>query len=146
MLSKHEQVVGVETEVSICLASFGRAHAPHPGRCGSGEFGLWRNLAGAACLWLVAQGHRQRDWEIQSRSRPLVGRIRQPGAGRKPLTQSDPGLVQALESLIEDQTRGDPESALRWICKSTRAIARELAPETSGQSYEGRPDAACAGL
>ena len=42
--------------------------------------------------------------EIQSGSRPLVGRIRQPGAGRKPITQSDPGLVQALESLIEDQT------------------------------------------
>lgn len=70
----------------------------------------------------IAKGMR----EIQSGSRPLVGRIRQPGAGRKPLTQSDPGLVQALETLIENQTRGDPESALRWICKSTRAIAREL--------------------
>jgi hypothetical protein len=34
--------------------------------------------------------------------------------------------VQALEALIDDQTRGDPESALRWICKSTRAIAWEL--------------------
>jgi len=70
----------------------------------------------------IAQGIR----ELQSGSRPLVGRIRRPGAGRKPLTQSDPGLVQALEALIEDQTRGDPESALRWICKSTRAIARKL--------------------
>src|SRR6516165_6381080 len=64
--------------------------------------------------------------EIQGSSRPLVGRVRRPGAGRKPITQSDPRLVQTLEGLIDEQTRGDPESALRWICKSTRAIAREL--------------------
>src|SRR2546423_11069977 len=64
--------------------------------------------------------------EIQGRSRPLVGRVRRPGAGRKRITQSDPRLVQTLEGLIDAQTRGDPESALRWICKSTRSIAREL--------------------
>jgi len=71
----------------------------------------------------IAKGIR----ELQSGGRPLEGRIRRPGAGRKSITQSDPHLVQTLEALIEDQTRGDPESALRWICKSTRAIARELA-------------------
>ncbi len=70
----------------------------------------------------IAKGIR----EIQGSSRPLVGRVRRPGAGRKPITQSDPRLVQTLEELIDEQTRGDPESALRWICKSTRAIAREL--------------------
>ena len=64
--------------------------------------------------------------EIQARGKPLVGRIRRPGAGRKPITESDPGLVQTLEGLIDEQTRGDPQSALRWICKSTRAIAQEL--------------------
>ena len=64
--------------------------------------------------------------EIKQGSRPLAGRIRRPGAGRKSITQSDPRLVQTLEALIDDRTRGDPESALRWICKSTRAIAREL--------------------
>ncbi|MGH8634528.1 MAG: ISAzo13 family transposase [Burkholderiales bacterium] len=57
---------------------------------------------------------------------PLVGRVRRPGAGRKSITQSDPELVQTLEGLIDEQTRGDPQSALRWICKSTRAIAQEL--------------------
>ena len=88
---------------------------------GYGGISLVRRACGLSRK-AIAKGIR----EIQSGSRPLVGRIRQPGAGRKPLTQSDPGLVQALESLIEDQTRGDPESALRWICKSTRAIAREL--------------------
>jgi hypothetical protein len=66
---------------------------------------------------------------------PLVGRIRRPGAGRKSITESDPGLVQALEGLIDEQTRGDPESALRWICKSTRAIAKELKEQDHPISY-----------
>jgi hypothetical protein len=66
---------------------------------------------------------------------PLVGRIRRPGAGRKSITESDPGLVQALEGLIDEQTRGDPESALRWICKSTRAIAQELGEQDHPISY-----------
>jgi len=70
----------------------------------------------------IAKGIR----EIQGGNRPLVGRVRRPGAGRKSITQSDPRLVQTLEALIDEQTRGDPESALRWICKSTRTIAREL--------------------
>jgi len=38
----------------------------------------------------------------------------------------DPRLVDTLEEMIDHQTRGDPASALRWICKSTRAIAKEL--------------------
>ena len=65
--------------------------------------------------------------EIEEGFAPIDGRIRRPGAGRKPLTVSDPGLVEQLEEMIEVQTRGDPESPLRWICKSTRAIAKELA-------------------
>ena len=66
---------------------------------------------------------------------PLVGRIRRPGAGRKAITESDPGLVQTLEGLIDEQTRGDPESALRWTCKSTRAIAQELAQQAHPVSH-----------
>jgi hypothetical protein len=53
-------------------------------------------------------------------------RIRRPGGGRKPLTETDPGLLAALEGLIEPTTRGDPESPLRWTCKSTRHLAEEL--------------------
>ena len=56
----------------------------------------------------------------------LGGRIRRPGAGRKPITQSDPKLVDRLEAIIDEQTRGDPESPLRWTCKSTRTIAAAL--------------------
>jgi len=64
--------------------------------------------------------------EIEAGSAPGEGRIRRPGAGRKRITVTDPDLVDTLESMIEDQTRGDPESPLRWICKSTRAIAKQL--------------------
>ena len=53
-------------------------------------------------------------------------RIRKPGGGRKKLTEKDPTLVPDLESLISPYTRGDPESPLRWTCKSVRNLAGEL--------------------
>src|SRR5271157_4304096 len=52
------------------------------------------------------------------------GRIRRRGGGRKPLT--DPQLLQALAAWVGPTTRGDPESPLRWTCKSTRKLAEEL--------------------
>lgn len=55
-----------------------------------------------------------------------AGRVRRPGAGRKPIVTHDPSLSQALDAMIEGGTRGDPQSPLRWICKSTRTIARAL--------------------
>jgi hypothetical protein len=55
-----------------------------------------------------------------------ASRIRRPGGGRKSLTELDPGLLAALETLIEPATRGDPESPLRWTCKSTEKLAEEL--------------------
>ena len=55
-----------------------------------------------------------------------AGRIRRAGAGRKKMEAQDPSLVDALESLIEAETLGDPESPLRWTCKSTRKIAAAL--------------------
>ena len=73
--------------------------------------------------------------ELQAKGKPLVGRVRRPGAGRKSITQSDPRLVQTLEALIDEQTRGDPQSALRWICKSTRTIAKELGQQKHPVSH-----------
>jgi len=55
-----------------------------------------------------------------------AGRVRRPGAGRKPITETDPGLVEALETLVDPATRGDPESPLRWSSKSTRELADAL--------------------
>jgi transposase len=66
--------------------------------------------------------------ELQAgRRKPLAeGRSRKAGGGRKPLTFHAPDLLQALEKLVEPTTRGDPESPLRWTCKSTRHLAEEL--------------------
>ena|SRR3990170_573697 len=71
----------------------------------------------------IAKGMR----EIEAGTAPPPGRVRQPGAGRKKITAQDPGLMPALERLIEPETRGDPESPLRWTCKSTRTLAAQLA-------------------
>src|SRR5437867_10638194 len=54
------------------------------------------------------------------------GRIRRPGGGRKRTIDQDPTLLTDLETLIEPTTRGDPESPLRWTCKSVRRLATEL--------------------
>ncbi len=51
---------------------------------------------------------------------------RAPGGGRKPLTETDPRLDQALMALVEPESRGDPESPLRWTCLSTRNLAGTL--------------------
>ncbi len=53
-------------------------------------------------------------------------RIRRDGAGRKPLTATQPGLLQALDALVEPTSRGDPDSPLRWTCKGVRRLAAEL--------------------
>ena len=57
---------------------------------------------------------------------PLEPNLRKAGAGRKRHTEADPQLLQALESLVEPTTRGDPESPLRWTLKSTTQLAQEL--------------------
>jgi len=69
----------------------------------------------------VAKGLR----ELESGAAP-TGRVRRPGGGRKALTATDPGLLAALEALVDPATRGDPMSALRWTSKSTRTLAGEL--------------------
>jgi hypothetical protein len=53
-------------------------------------------------------------------------RVRRRGAGRKALTERDPTLVAALETLVEPTSRGDPQSPLRWTCMSVRQLATEL--------------------
>jgi Rhodopirellula transposase DDE domain len=55
-----------------------------------------------------------------------VGEVRRPGGGRKLAEEADPGLSATLDALIDPTTRGDPESPLRWTCKSTRRLAAEL--------------------
>jgi len=65
-----------------------------------------------------------------------TNRIRREGAGRPSLVSVDPTLPEVLEALVEPLTRGDPESPLRWTCKSTRTLAWELGLQDHPISHE----------
>lgn len=65
-----------------------------------------------------------------------IDRVRRIGAGRHSLVDQDPSLPGLLESLVEPLSRGDPQSPLRWTCKSTRKIAKELSKESISISHE----------
>jgi len=69
--------------------------------------------------------HRGQE-ELASPAILPVGRIRRPGGGRKKTCDRDPTLVADLDQLVEPQARGDPESPLRWTCKSVRTLAAAL--------------------
>jgi hypothetical protein len=108
-----------------------------------------RLLAGAAAKAL-GRGGGARMARISGLSRPTVytgvreledppdpgGRIRRPGGGPKRLVKRQPGLLAALDALVDPDTRGDPESPLRWTCKSTR----ELADALGGQGFQVSDD------
>jgi len=64
--------------------------------------------------------------DLKSETKLSPDRIRRPGGGRKKQLESDPALKEDLERLISPYTRGDPESPLRWTCKSVRKLAAEL--------------------
>ena len=64
--------------------------------------------------------------ELGNPPMPSGGAIRKPGGGRKSTVEQDATLVRDLELLIEPLSRGDPESPLRWTCKSVRKLAQEL--------------------
>ena len=74
--------------------------------------------------------------ELKTATKPARGqRIRRKGAGRKRTVDQDATLKRDLEALVEPVTRGDPESALRWTCKSVRQLARELKRTGHGTSH-----------
>ena len=59
----------------------------------------------------------------------VTDRVRRPGGGRKPITETDPGLIAALDALVEPTARGDPMSPLRWTAKSLVKLADELSAQ-----------------
>jgi len=75
----------------------------------------------------IGRGVRELQQRAKKR-RPAAAskRIRRVGGGRKSIVEADPSILDALERLVEPLTRGDPESPLRWTCKSTRKLAEEL--------------------
>jgi len=70
--------------------------------------------------------------ELEQHPRALIEsdeeppRVRQPGGGRKPLTETDPRLLRDVQKLLDSSTRGDPQSPLKWTSKSCRSLAEEL--------------------
>lgn len=74
----------------------------------------------------IAKGMAELDARAARPDAPVEARLRKKGAGPKPLTVTDPGLASALEDLVDPATRGDPQSPLRWTCKSTTRLASEL--------------------
>ena len=80
---------------------------------------------------VIRQGLR----ELKQAPIPPPGRIRRAGGGRKKSREKDPSLVADLERLVEPLTRGDPQSSLRWTCKSVRNLADELNRQGHDISY-----------
>jgi hypothetical protein len=64
--------------------------------------------------------------ELESGVRLDSGRVRRAGGGRRSLLESDPTILDDIERLVDEDSRGDPESLLRWTAKSVRQIAGGL--------------------
>jgi transposase len=78
----------------------------------------------------------KREWEGVEGTDCPPDRIRREGGGRKRRSEEDPALCQSLEALVSPLSRGDPESPLRWTCKSTRQLARALQAEGHRVSHQ----------
>jgi Rhodopirellula transposase DDE domain len=74
--------------------------------------------------------------EIGKRGRRMnPEKVRRPGGGRKSLAEVEPRIVADLDRLVEPATRGDPESPLRWTCKSLRVLTGQLQAMGHAISY-----------
>src|SRR6516225_4691753 len=74
----------------------------------------------------IRKGVAELAVRVAAPNAPIENRLRRKGAGRKRSTDRDPELCAALERLVDPVTRGDPQSPLRWTCKSTTRLAEEL--------------------
>ncbi len=94
------------------------------------------SLATGLSQTTIAAGLRELQAGVTSgESEGVRGRVRRPGGGRKPLTESDQSLREDLETLVDPVTRGDPQSPLRWTCKSTRRLAEGLKQQGHSVGY-----------
>ncbi len=99
-----------------------------------------RRVVSGACSRMLGRGGKSAVASASGMSRNTVTeaerevedgiepseRLRAQGGGDRPLTDKQPGLLQALDELVHPDTRGDPMSLLRWTSKSTRHLADAL--------------------
>lgn len=85
----------------------------------------------------ITEGVKElKQTNASGKARPISSRVRRQGGGRKPVATVEPTLLQDLDDLVDPVTRGDPESPLRWTCKSVRRLAEELQHEGHHVSYQ----------
>jgi hypothetical protein len=89
----------------------------------AGEGGTGRVAVLTGASWQTVAAGRA---ELESGDGAPPGRVRRPGGGRKRLEEADPGLPAALESLVRDAMRGDPQSPLLWTTRSLGRLSGEL--------------------
>jgi len=100
-------------------------------------YGRGGGVAVARATGVSRRAIRQGISELAAPGSLPEGRVRRAGGGRKSAAEQYPGLREALEALVEPTTRGDPESALRWTCKSVRNLAEELRQQGYPISHQG---------
>ena len=91
----------------------------------------WGGLRAVSRAWgmspnTIRKGLGELAVRAENPDAPVDPRLRRVGGGRKRQTEVDPELADQLEGLVEPGSRGDPESLLRWTCKSTTRLAEEL--------------------
>ena len=86
----------------------------------------WGGIAAVSRITGIARSTIGRGLDELAIGGAPNGRVRRAGAGRKPLEEVDPGLIEDLERIVAPTQRGDPEQPLRWTIKSLRQIARAL--------------------
>lgn len=74
--------------------------------------------------------------ELTDKSKGIKKRIRKPGGGRKRLVDKNLALKEDLDMMIDSLTRGDPESPLRWTCKSIYKLAEDLRKKGHNVSWK----------
>ena len=84
---------------------------------------------------VIARGRQELSESPANRPQRPPMRNRRPGGGRRKATAQDRTLLRDLERLVEPATRGDPESPLRWTCKSVRKLASALQQMGHRTSY-----------
>lgn len=113
---RYEQLAPTLDERSLRL--FAATEAAALGRGGISRVSRITGIARTT----ITRGQR----ELAEGASTETGRIRRPGGGRKKVVTLDPVALEELEGLVEPLSRGDPDSPLRWTCKSIRTLSEEL--------------------